>query len=189
MLATLFLEVAMKKKRQEETFVGSPNLDNTWYVLLLVPLSFKRRHFLSSCRFVFSFLEAVVGFRSTFFRVSREGSWASGERCRRLWGAAGTIKVVLQNHEILPPRRHDSKRFKVCVLSDKSQSDRWSHLAISCHRPLWDVSLCPGIARPQLETDPGWWGVKKMVKKWGCSPTWFRNVYGFFMRIMNSPTN
>ena len=62
---------------------------------------------------------------------SREGSWASGERCRRLWGAAagqkatpwmsfecqiGTIKVVLQNHQFLRPRRHDSKIFKVCVL-------------------------------------------------------------------------
>jgi hypothetical protein len=58
---TLFLEVAMKKKRQEETFVGSPNLDNTWYVLLLVPLSFKRRpHFLSSCRFSTSWAAVKV---------------------------------------------------------------------------------------------------------------------------------
>ena len=76
--------------------------------------------------------------------------------------------VVLQNPWKFSRHGVTIQRYSRCVfyhvLSDKSQSDRWSHLAISCHRPLWDVSLCPGSQRdlnlrPILvdEVSKRWW--------------------------------
>ena len=98
----------------------------------------------------FFFSGSCRGFRSTFFpsraweqkQLGSEGSWASGERCRRLWGAAGE-KVTpwmsfecqsqigtIWNHQSRPPK--PSK-------SSKTTASRFKDIQSVCFilQPIW----------------------------------------------------